>query len=530
MTLSPDALAALGSLGPAADAVAADLVERDAVRRLHAGDHTLWRDDPTEIADRLGWIPVIDEVRRGLPDLQRRCQPLAADADHVLVMGMGGSSLFPEVLARTFGAATGGLQLHVLDSTDPAAIAKVGAACPPERTIHVASSKSGSTIETRSHLEWAWARSGDPRRFAVITDPGSELGDLAGERGFAEVFENRSDIGGRYSALSLFGIVPALLAGVDAAALLDGGASALAECGPGHDPAENPALALAAAFAAGVAAHRDKATFVLAPEVATFGLWVEQLIAESLGKDGTGVVPIVGEPLGVGVYGDDRLFVLGGHPGRAATDPAASVAGTASDLLADGQPAVWLEVTADPASIGRAVVVAEIATALTGAALGQQPFDQPDVAAAKAATNDVLAEGGADVEATPLADLLAELRPGDHLALQAFVDPGGPHAEDLERARVRLRDEHRVATSLGFGPRFLHSTGQLHKGGPAAIVCAQVATPDPEEIPIPGRDFGFGHLKQAQAAGDLRTLRQRGIRAARVTLDDLSAAGKDHDA
>jgi hypothetical protein len=375
----------------------------------------------------------------------------------------------------------------------------------------VASSKSGSTIETRSHLEWAWARSGDPAHFAVITDPGSELGRLARERGFAELFENRADIGGRYSALSLFGVVPALLGGVDAGALLRGGLDGLAACGPEVDPAANPALALAAALAAGVKAGRDKATFVLPRGVATLGLWLEQLLAESLGKEGTGVVPIVGEPLaGPDAYGHDRLFVLDPSP----TEPAQALRGA-------GHPCLELRVDADPAAIGRTVVIAELATALAGAALGVQPFDQPDVAAAKAATNDVLAEGGASVAATPLAQLLGSLQPGDHLAIQAFVDPEGPVAASLEAVRVRLRDEHRVATSLGFGPRFLHSTGQLHKGGPKAIVCVQVAAPDPHEIPIPGQAFGFGHLKQAQAAGDLRTLQARGIRAGRVPLDEL---------
>jgi len=529
MTLAPAVLASLGPLGPAADAVARDLVERDAVRRLFAADHTLWRDDPTELADRLGWIPVVAELLADLSSLEARARALTTDVDHVLVMGMGGSSLFPEVLARTFTTADGP-RLHVLDSTDPAAIARVGAACPPERTLHLASSKSGSTIETRSHLEWAWARSGDPRRFAVVTDPGSELGALARQRGFADVFENRADIGGRYSALSLFGIVPALLAGVDARALLDGGAAALEQCGPAAAPGDNLALALAAAMAAGVESGRDKATFLLSPQVASFGLWLEQLIAESLGKDGTGVVPIVGEPITAeAAYGDDRLFVVGassedGVGDEQTDDPAAAtLAGVGRPLATTARPVLWLPITADAHRLGWAVVVAELATALAGAAIGVQPFDQPDVAAAKAATNEVLAEGGATIEPTPLRDLLARLQPGDHLALQAFVDPGGPHAEALEAARLRLRDEHRVATSLGFGPRFLHSTGQLHKGGPPAIVCAQVVTPDPDEIPIPGRDFGFGHLKQAQAAGDLRTLQARGIRAARVALDDLVA-------
>ncbi len=510
MTLAPDVLAGLGPLADATTAAVDELVERDAVRRIFAADHTLWRDDPTELSDRLGWIPAPGEVLEGLAALNERCRKLLDRVDHVLVMGMGGSSLFPEVLARTFPDADGP-RLHVLDTTDPAAIARIAAACPPERTLHLASSKSGSTIETRSHLEWAWDRSGDPTRFAVITDPGSELAALAGERGYAEVFENRADIGGRYSALSLFGIVPGLLAGVDVAELLRGGLDALVATGPQVSPWDNPALVLAAILTAGVRTGRDKLTFAPVPEVASLGLWLEQLIAESLGKDGSGVVPIVGEPLGgPEVYGDDRAFLV---------DP--DLLGSTARLVAAGHPVVAVPAGPDPRAIGSFVVVTELATALAGAALGVHPFDQPDVAAAKSATNDVLAEGGASVAETPLAELLAELRPGDHLALQAFVDPGGPDGHRLEAARVALRDRHRVAVTLGFGPRFLHSTGQLHKGGPRAIVCVQVVGEDSEEIAIPGQGFGFGHLKQAQAAGDLRTLQARGIRAGRVPLDDL---------
>lgn len=488
-----------------------DLVERDAVRRLFAADHTLWREDPAEVADRLGWIPVVAEVQADLVDLTARCESLAAGVEHVVVMGMGGSSLFPEVLARSFARLSRGPDLHVLDTTDPAAIARIAAACPPERTLYLASSKSGSTIETRSHLEWAWAESGDGAHFAVVTDPGSELGELARDRGFAEVFENRPDIGGRYSALSLFGIVPALLSGVDVAALLAGGLDALDECGPEVEPIDNPALGLATALAAGVHSGRDKATFGLQAGLATVGLWLEQLLAESLGKDGTGVVPIVGAPIGLpDAYGDDRLFVL---------DPRSVDLG--GRLEGAGHPVVTLASDPTPRNLGRLVVLAELATALTGAALGVQPFDQPDVAAAKAATDEVLAEGGADVPVQPLGDLLSQLQPGDHLALQAFVDAGDPDLAGLEAARVALRDEHRAAVSLGYGPRFLHSTGQLHKGGPAAIVCVQVVGEDRDEIPIPGRSFGFGHLKQAQAAGDLRTLQGRGIRAGRVDLQEL---------
>jgi glucose-6-phosphate isomerase len=492
-----------------------ELVASEAVARLYAGDHTLWRDDTTEISDRLGWLHVVAEVLDGLAALRARCDRLRPDVDHVLVMGMGGSSLFPEVLARSFGTPPGQPSLHVLDTTDPAAIARIAAVCPADRTMHIASSKSGSTIETRSHLEWAWERSCDPTKFAAITDPGSELGALARDRGFADVFENRADIGGRYSALSLFGVVPALLAGVDAEALLTGGLAALAACGPDGDAAANPALALAAVLGAGVRSGRDKATLVLPPEYESFGLWLEQLLAESLGKDGTGVVPIVGEPLGSPeAYGDDRVFLV---------DPA-ELHATSARLGTDR----WihpLPPLTDARSIGFAVVVSEVATALVAAVIGVHPFDQPDVAAAKAATNEVLETGDLAVDEVALATLLDVLRPGDHLAIQAFVDPDGPAAASIAATRVALRDAYGVATSLGFGPRFLHSTGQLHKGGPRSIVCVQVVADDPHDIAIPGGDLTFGRLKQAQADGDLRTLQARGIRAGRASLEALCRRG-----
>jgi len=301
--------------------------------------------------------------------------------------------------------------------------------------------------------------------------------------------------------------VPALLMGADAAGLLQGGFDGLVHSGPDVDPVENPGLQLATTMAAGVRTGRDKATFVLDPRLATMGLWVEQLVAESLGKDGTGAVPIVGEPVGAtDVYGNDRVFLA-----QVPID----------GLQTAGHPALVGGSDASPHGIGHMVVTMEVGVALAGAAIGVQPFDQPDVAAAKAATAEVLAEGGADVPLGSLAELVAQLEPGDHLALQAFVDPGAAYVERLDAARAALRDRHRVATSLGFGPRFLHSTGQLHKGGPRAIVCVQVVSPDPNEIDIPGQAFGFGHLKQAQAAGDLRTLQARGIRAGRVALDEL---------
>ncbi|HEX6236519.1 MAG TPA: hypothetical protein VFZ68_04960 [Acidimicrobiales bacterium] len=520
----------LGPLTEGAALALDELAERDAVARAWAGDHTLWREDPTEVADRLGWLSVAPDMAARLDGLQAECHALAGRSDHVLLMGMGGSSLFPEVVARSTaaGAEAAGVSpaspaaapppggwpaLAVLDTTDPATVARVGAERAPDRTLHIAASKSGTTLETRSHLAWAWDRHPDPGRFAVITDPGSELATLAADARYAARWENPPDIGGRYSALSLFGLVPALLAGADVGGLL-ASATAMGDRLRSSPPA-NPAARLAATMAAGVRSGRDKLTILVPESVAGFGLWLEQLVAESTGKDGTGVVPVVGEAVaGPESYGDDRVFVaLGDHPGL--------------DALADaGHPVTVLPCEGALADLGGQILLWELATALCGALLGIQPFDQPDVASAKAATARVLERGEADeVPLTPLAELLGTVRPGDYVAIQAFVDPGGPAAPRLEDVRQALRDRLRVATTLGFGPRFLHSTGQLHKGGPGTVVCVQAVGGDPDDVPVPGAGYGFSQLKRAQADGDLAALRERGRRAGRVVLDELLEAG-----
>src|SRR4051812_28934822 len=286
----------LGPLQDAVDATVADLVERKIVERAWAGDHTAWQDDPTEVADRLGWLHVVPEVIADRERLDTFAATAATDGlSHVVVMGMGGSSLFPEVLARTFPPAGGRPELRVLDTTDPAAVARIGHECPADATLFLASSKSGSTIETRSHLETFWSRIGRPEQFAVVTDPGSELGALAADRGFRATFENRPDIGGRYSALSYFGMVPAALAGVDWPGLLDSAIAMAAQVGPGVDPATNPGLRLGAVLGAAVRAGRDKVTLVIDQDIETFGLWLEQLLAASTRKQGTGGVPIARE-------------------------------------------------------------------------------------------------------------------------------------------------------------------------------------------------------------------------------------------
>jgi glucose-6-phosphate isomerase len=448
---------------------------------------------------------------------------IAGDLTHAVVMGMGGSSLFPEVIARTFqpdGSAAGALTLTVLDTTDPAAVRRIAETCPLDRTLFVASSKSGTTIETRSHLTHFWDLVGQPGQFAVVTDPGSELARLAYDRGLRATFENREDIGGRYSALSYFGLVPAALAGAEVGGILETAIAMGTELGAPadgadrdteQDPRTNPGLRLGAIIGAAARAGRDKLTLLVDPEIDSFGLWVEQLVAESTGKLGTGVVPVVGEPVNadVSVYGPDRLFVsVGTHP--------------ALDALAGGgHPVIELPYEGR-SSLGALVLLWEFATAVCGAVLGINPFDQPAVAAAKAATSRVLATGEIPViELLPLQALLDQVRVGDYLGIQAYVDPGSDVVERIEAARERLRDDLGIATTVGLGPRYLHSTGQLHKGGPPSGVFVQVVGDDSGDVPIPGQPYGFSMLKQAQAAGDLETLRSRGLRAGRVALDEL---------
>jgi hypothetical protein len=473
----------LGALESAVDDAQADLVARDAATRLWASDHTLWQDDPTEVADRLGWLRLPDQM--GNADL-------SIDAkDRIALCGMGGSSLFPEVLARTFPSSH---ELVVLDTTDPAAIGRV----PIGGTTFIIASKSGSTIETTSQLEYFWsASSSDDDRFVVITDPGTSLADLGKARHFQRVFGNPPDIGGRYSALSCFGLVPAMALGVDVAGELLEPAKAV-------DTQE--AVRLAAIVGAAAKAGRDKLTLLFDDELATFGLWVEQLVAESTGKHGVGVVPIVGEDVGApDVYGDDRLFVVHGD-----------VAGVA-ELAAAGHPVVNVE-----GKLGALVMLWEQTIALAGVVLGINPFDQPDVQSAKDATNRVLAEGLPAIPTVSPNALLGAVRPGDYIAILAFVDPGDDALlAELQRVRMALRDKHRVATTVGIGPRFLHSTGQLHKGGPPTGVFVQLLGPDESDVSIPGKPYGFSRLKQAQAAGDLLALQAKGLRAGRVTHDEL---------
>jgi glucose-6-phosphate isomerase len=488
-------------------------MDRDRVlERISAGDHTVWKPDPTEISNRLGWLRVTDVMRDRLGELDEFADRAEADGLRTAVLlGMGGSSLAPEVLARTYGAAEGRLELVVLDTTHPATIEGVTRGLDLRTTLFVVASKSGTTTETLSQLAHFWSLLPEGAHFAAITDPGTPLAELARGRGFRAIFENPADIGGRYSALSLFGLVPAALIGVPLRELLDEADRVGRSSGPAVPATESPTASLGVVIGQAARAGRDKLTLAFEDELASLGDWVEQLIAESTGKEGVGVVPVVGEPLaGPDAYADDRLFVATGDaPGLDGLERA-------------GHPVVRLP-HAGRERLGGEFFRWELATAVAGHVLGINPFDQPNVQEAKDATRRILDAGGdEDPGFDDLGALLKEVGDADYVAIMAYLDRTPETKRALGRARVAIRDRHRVATTIGFGPRFLHSTGQLHKGGPNTGVFVQVVDGDREtDVPIPGQEYTFGTLIDAQALGDLRSLRARGRRVARVTLDAL---------
>ena len=517
---------------------------------LWRADPSVWSPDPETqkgIAERLGWMtsPLL------MADSIDRLQTFAASIkrngfNDVVLLGMGGSSLAPEVLRAVIGVADGWPRLHMLDSTDPAAVRSV--ATPPDRTLYLLASKSGTTIEPNSlaaHFRQRLQDAGVPRwadHFVAITDEGTELDRRARADHFRDVFINPSDIGGRYSALSFFGMVPAALMGQDVAEIIGWSLAMLAASEPGGTAAvANPAVALGLVMGASAGDGRDKLTLVAPPALDAFGLWVEQLIAESTGKNGSGIVPIAGEPLAdAAVYGLDRLFVrmrVHGAPGEDARD--AGIRAVTSMLA----PVVEIDLP-EPLALGAEFMRWEIATAVAGAILTINPFDQPNVQQAKDATNvllteyktrgrlpiatpDSVVEGvaltltSAARTALPKAGagaLLTLLQPGDYFALLAYLGPDPQLAEELQRVRRAVRDRTRVATMFGYGPRYLHSTGQLHKGGPNTGVFVLISADAREDVPIPGEPYSFGTLELAQAIGDFASLEAAGRRAVHAHL------------
>ncbi len=504
--------AKLGSqLTSLVDIMASEVADADVVARIWRKDHTVWKDDPTEITDRLGWLTVADAMLERVPELHEFAKNAKADGfTHAVVLGMGGSSLVSEVLRKSFSNDEG-LELLVLDSTHPRTIARLRDSLPLDKTLFIVASKSGTTTESISHFGYFYELVNNPQQFIAITDPGTRLARLASLMGFRKVFLNPADIGGRYSALSLFGLVPAALAGVDLYAILDDAeemACASHYCVP---VAQNPGAWLGIAQGIAATQGRDKITVVLPDAIASLGDWVEQLIAESTGKEGRGIVPIVGEDLAApDSYGPDRLFVsLGDVPGLDA-------------LAAAGHPVVKIDYNR-PADLGGEFFRWEFAIAVAGYILGINSFDQPNVAQAKAATKAILDSGKyEDPGYDDLGPLLESVKPGDYLAILAYLDRTDETEQTLQAARLELRDTHKVATTVGFGPRYLHSTGQLHKGGPNSGVFIQVVDPDMgEDLAIPHATYSFGDLIKAQALGDYNSLQQAGRRVARVTLEQL---------
>jgi len=500
-----------------------ELERADVPKRIWGRDPTVWKPDPhtPEISDRLGWLNVGEMMAPQVKSLTTFADEIRREFDRVVLCGMGGSSLAPEVLWRTFGRRTGYPALAVLDSTDPRAVTAALPGGDLERTLFLVSSKSGTTQETDCLYRYFWERAGGRGvQFVAITDPDTPLARLATERGFRRAFLNPKDIGGRYSALSYFGLVPAALIGIDVGQLLHRAHRMAEACAAWVPARQNPAAWLGAVLAEAALAGRNKATFVLSPGIGSFGLWVEQLIAESTGKEGKGLLPVAEEPLGPPeVYGRDRLFVvltLAGEQGADdATEPRLGA------LMAAGHPVVRLALE-DRYDLGQEFFRWEFATAVAGAILGINAFDQPNVAESKQNTKDVLAGKQPPAPPAPpatapeLERFLAAVRPGDYLALMAYLPPTPQNDRRLEAVRARLRDRLKVATTLGYGPRFLHSTGQLHKGGLPVGHFLQITERPDRDVAIPGMPYTFGQLEAAQAEGDLRALRGRGRPAVRI--------------
>ncbi len=528
---------ALGSLTNRVHDRLAAWAEQNYAVRMWDRDHTLWSaEDIPDLTNRLGWLRLPYDTEQ-LSAIRAFAEEARAGTDKVVLLGMGGSSMAPEVFATTFGTAPGHPLLTVLDSTHPEAVRAVSAGIDPARTLFLVASKSGGTIETLSLFRYFWAMVGGVRdrpgdRFVALTDPGSGLEALARERRFRRVFATPPEVGGRYSALTPFGLVPAALIGVDIESLRARAAVMADECGPDRPVAANRGLRMGAVMGESALAGRDKITYICSPAVAGFGAWVEQLVAESTGKNDTGIVPVAGEPLGdPESYGEDRLFVFMALEGDEPSEWEAAQAG----LRRLGHPMV--EVTLHHLDeLGAEMFRSEMAVASAGSILGINPFNQPDVQVAKDLARQAMSPEGlegsvAEISsdsarlAGALADWAAMIEPGDYIGIHAYLPMHGPATPVLESLVPLLRDRYGVAVTLGYGPRFLHSTGQLHKGGANSGVFLQLVDSPGLDIDVPEADFSFGELLEGQAAGDYQALcgRDRRVLRVRLTGDPRSA-------
>ncbi|MEH3053573.1 MAG: hypothetical protein PGN13_06115 [Patulibacter minatonensis] len=511
----------------AVDAAGARALEARVAERIWAGDDTLFGPaGQPEVADRLGWLRVAERSGALLPELEALAASSAERGDRVvLVLGMGGSSLAPEVLSRAFRALGKGPELRVLDSTVPGCVLEALHGLEPSTTLVIAASKSGGTTETRSQLELFWEHfDHDPQSFAVITDPGSSLEELARERGFRQIVLADPEVGGRYSALTAFGLTPACVAGYPVRDLLAAGEAA-AGATRAADPAANPALRLGLLLGEAAKAGRDKLTVAADPSLGGVELWLEQLVAESTGKERKGILPVAGEHAGPGArFGDDRIVLR--LRDRAA--PAAALDEFASALSEQGAPVATIEVDG-PTGLGEIFFLTEFATAVAGWTLGINPFDQPNVQEAKDATKTVLGEGSGTIAlpAVTVRDaaetIFGGLEAPGFAAILAYVAPSPSVDQAAARLQAAVRDATGAATTFGYGPRYLHSTGQLHKGGPKHGRFLIVVDDSAPDVEIPGSEFGFRTLAHAQALGDLRTLHVHGLTAELVTTGSSPA-------
>ena len=520
--------AKLGAYEPAVDRALNDMRDLNIINRIWDHDHTVWKPDPTEITNRLGWLRIAEVMNTKLDSLAELVSAVSsAGYSQAVLLGMGGSSLAPEVFRKTFGVSENHLDLIVLDSTDPGAVLATERRLNLSKTLFIVATKSGGTAETLSFFKYFYNRVAQKlgqenagQHFVAITDPGSKLVDIAEKYSFRATFLNDPNIGGRYAALSYFGLLPAALVGVDVQRLLDRALSAAcnAGCENGAPLEGNIAALLGATMGELAQVGRDKITLITSPQLASFGDWVEQLIAESTGKDGKGILPVVGESVGgPGVYGSDRLFVYLRLDGDGTFDAQAKA------LEDAGFPVLQLPL-GDLYDLGAQFFIWEMATAVAGYRLGIQPFDQPNVETAKIQARKMIAayqESGAlpftateEATASNLNNFLGQAQSGDYIVIQAYVEPSSATDSALQTLRVQLRDQTKMAVTLGYGPRFLHSTGQLHKGDAGNGLFLQITADMPEDVPIPdeaGRpesSITFGVLKTAQALGDGAALRQ----------------------
>jgi len=528
--------------------------------RLWRKDPTVWRQGPKGgkvIANRLGWLNVAEVMRDRIPEMVRLADDVkAAGFKHAVLMGMGGSSLSPEVSRLTFGVREGYPDLMVLDSTVPEAVLKVERCIDLAKTLFIVAMKSGATVETNSCYQYFFEKVRAGSSFVAITDPGTSLEAEAKKNGFRRLFLNFPDIGGRYSALSYFGLVPAAIIGADIGLLLDRASEMADSCRPEIPLADNPAIALGVFMAEHALAGRDKLTLLTSPEIRGFGSWVEQLVAESTGKSGTGILPVEGESLAnPDSYGDDRAFVFM----RLNSARNGELDAQVGALEKAGFPVFRIDLR-DAYDLGKEYYRWEMATAVAGALLGVNPFDEPNVKESKDNTKrliggferhgalqkkrPLISEGDISLYCDPktksaldamrgpkrsvgsyIRAFLNLYQPGNYFALMAFLTPSPLRNEAFEEMRALLRDRFKAATTLGYGPRFLHSTGQFHKGGPNNGIFIQFTADDAQDAPIPGKAFSFGILKQAQALGDGAWLQSKGRPFMRIHLGTNAEVG-----